>query len=202
MPAASALLTFTSDTQVRTSETRVPAADAGEIHRIYVENSGEAGKPETGAVRTGVAIGASSAGAAQLTIELTSSQGTVISSASLVLNPNSDVFYWSDQIPGLESLAIGFEGMLRISSDSAVSVTAIRSAVNSRRETLWTATPALSLPASSLTSELIFPQMIDGGGYSTRLLLSNGTGNSLFSGDLLFFNGAGQPLGVSLQRVP
>jgi len=84
-------------------------------------------------------------------------------------------------------------GSLEISSSQPVSVVALRLTINQRGETLLTSTPIADLSASLTSSPVYFPQLTDGGGAATTLILLN-TSNGTEAGTLAIFDDSGAPL--------
>jgi hypothetical protein len=91
-----------------------------------------------------------------------------------------------DEAPGLSSLASAFQGVLRITSATPITVAGLRFRTNERAEFLITATAAADESASAAP---FFPYWIDGAGYSTQLVLFG----PATSGAVLFHDPAGNP---------
>jgi hypothetical protein len=87
-------------------------------------------------------------------------------------------------------------GSLEISSDQPVSVLALRGTTNQRDEFLITTTPVADLTPPFFVSNLYFPHFVDGGGYTTSLLLLNREAESE-SGTIQILDSKGQPLVVT-----
>ena len=86
-------------------------------------------------------------------------------------------------------------GSLDISSTQPVSVLALRLTTNQRGEMLLTSTPIADLSAAvPTTTPLYFPQLADGGGYTTTLSLLN-TSGATESGTFAVFDDNGAPCG-------
>ena len=90
--------------------------------------------------------------------------------------------------------ATGF-GTLDISSTQPVSLLALRLTTNQRGETLLTSTPSADLSAALTTTPLYFPQLADGGGFTTTLNLLN-TSGATESGTFAIFDDNGLPLAL------
>src|SRR5262249_27813913 len=88
-----------------------------------------------------------------------------------------------------------FTGILKITALSPVTVTGLRARYNKRGDLLVAATPPYDDSTASRT-ELDFPYFVNGGGYSTQLiLLSTGTAHR---GSLWLFSQDGVPLPRSI----
>lgn len=66
-------------------------------------------------------------------------------------------------------------GSLEMTSDQPISVLALRGTTNQRHDFLITATPVADLTKPISNSPVYFPQFVDGGGYTTSLILLNTT---------------------------
>jgi len=119
-------------------------------------------------------------------------------SGQLVIPASGQRALFLNEIPGFESLPMPFKGVLRISSGNGnVAVLGVRSRWNERGDFIFTTTPATneSAPAHSM---LIFPQIVDGGGYTTQFVTFSGTPAEPPSGNLQLFTQSGGSLGISL----
>jgi hypothetical protein len=72
-------------------------------------------------------------------------------------------------------------GTLELSSDQPLSVLALRMVINQRGEALFTSTPIADLTQSAGRDALYFPQVADGGGWVTSIILLN-TSNTVVTG--------------------
>src|SRR5439155_18012181 len=84
-------------------------------------------------------------------------------------------------------------GSLEVTSSKPVSVVALRLTTNQRGETLLTTTPTADLSASLTNAPVYFPQLADGGGFTTTLILLN-TSNGTEAGTLAIFDDNGTPI--------
>src|SRR5207253_7244043 len=85
-------------------------------------------------------------------------------------------------------------GTFTFSSSVPVSVVALRGFTNERSEFLITTLPVTSL-STAPEQTVIFPQLADGGGWSTQIVLVNPTDNDL-TGTIEFF-GQGSGTGAA-----
>jgi hypothetical protein len=67
-------------------------------------------------------------------------------------------------------------GSLEMTSDLPISVLALRGTTNQRHDFLFTTTPVADLTKPLSNSPVYFPQFVDGGGYTTSLILLNTSG--------------------------
>ncbi len=101
-----------------------------------------------------------------------------------------------NQVPGFTTLPAQFQGQLRISTNasSGLVVAGLAGRFNERGDFLITTTAAIDETAAPSGAELFFPQIVDGGGYTTQLILLSGAPGQDPPGRVLFFSSAGQPL--------
>ena len=95
------------------------------------------------------------------------------------------------------NLARPFTGTLTLNAQggtfAAVNLT---TAVNAHGELLYNALPVVDLNAAVSASRLIFPQVADGGSYSTVIYLMNPSASTPSAGTIAFFDAQGNPLAV------
>src|SRR5262249_19241456 len=153
------------------SEAGVPAISASAF-RMYGEETALGG---VGAIQTGIAIANLGATAATATVELTTLAGASIGqSASVNVPGNGQVAkFLHDFFP---SLPLPFKGLVRISGGGAagLSVVGLRGRYNERGDFLITTTPPTNESAPPSSTELLFPHLANGGGYTTQFILFSG----------------------------
>ena len=120
---------------------------------------------------------------------------------------------WQRTVPSGQSLAVELEprsesaggGTLRIESQTPLAVTALRSAVNGRGETVLT--PAPMTRAAGPSERTTLPYVAAGGGHESEIVLINAT-DALMDGTVTWYDAAGgrRPLGtrsdVASYRIP
>jgi fungalysin metallopeptidase (M36)/pre-peptidase/fungalysin/thermolysin propeptide len=87
-------------------------------------------------------------------------------------------------------------GTLEVTSSQPVSVLALRVTVNQRGDVLLTSTPVADLSKALTNTAIYFPQLVDGGGYITTVILVN-TSGATESGTIAIFDNSGAPLTVT-----
>jgi hypothetical protein len=97
------------------------------------------------------------------------------------------------------SPGLPFRGLLRITSFSSIAVAAVRARYNENSSFLITTTPVSNEASSVSTAELVFPQIVDGGGYTTQFVLFSGITDQNTTGILSFFGQDGQPLNLTVR---
>jgi hypothetical protein len=192
------------------SEAGVPASPPTTLARVYVDYRSavdavpgrrDAGKIDT---NTGIAVANRGSGTAHVTYTLRNFRGAPLS----VGNGNIDEgHYFACFIDSLKSVAApdfnfpaDFQsavqfGTLEISSDQPLSVLALRGATNQRSEFLITTTPIADLTKPPSSDQIYFPQFVDGGGYTTSLILLN-TSDSTERGTIQIMDKDGAPFPV------
>jgi hypothetical protein len=79
-----------------------------------------------------------------------------------------------------------------------VAVVSLRTRYNERGEFLITTTPATNEGSPSSSAELVFPHIVDGGGYATQFALFSGISGQATTGTLRFFGQDGQALNLTI----
>ena len=75
-----------------------------------------------------------------------------------------------NEIPGFQNLPSLFRGVLRISSNTPISVIGLRERYNERGDFLISTMPAVDNTPPGL-DQFVFPQIVAGGGYKTEFVL-------------------------------
>ncbi len=192
------------------SEAAVPPSPPTISSRVFVDyRSAVAADPSSGfsgssEINTGVAVVNPGSTASNVTFSLRDSVGAILATGhgklaggahfAKFMHQLSDVapdFAVPDDFP----TATHF-GTLDITSDEPVSVLALRLTVNQRNETLLTSTPTADLTRPAENYSLYFPHLVDGGGYTTTVVLLN-TSSADQTGRLNLYGPSGAPLVVN-----
>jgi hypothetical protein len=162
------IVRFTAGADIR-SEAAIPAATIGHTFRVYAERS-----PVSS---TGLALlNTSATTAATITAQLSNGSGTI-----LQLPPRSQRSLFVHEL--FTGLSMDFSGVLQLTSNVPIGLVALRGTLNQRNEFIITTVP---LSAGSTTGDIrAFPQIADGSGYATELILLNPTTTTI-SGALEF----------------
>ena len=177
----------------------VPALAAGSAFRVYAEASGDFAASAVGSIQTGIAIANTASSEVPVTFELTSLSGASTGLTGSVTVPNNgQVAMFLNQIDGLEALGLPFQGVLRISSPTPINVVGLRGRYNERGDFLITTTSPVDEATPTSTSEMVFPHLVDSGGYTTQIILFSGAAGQTAVGNIRFFNQAGTRLNLSL----
>jgi hypothetical protein len=197
-PVGLVVFSFTSG-GVTVSEAGVPALPADSAFRLYAEASGDFNNAAVGSIQTGVAITNPASSAATVNFELTTLNGASTGLTGSVTVPASgQVAMFLNQIQGFSNLPASFRGVLRISGAN-VNVTGLRGRYNERGDFLITTTAPIPESAPALISEMVFPHLVDGGGYTTQFVLFSGSPGQTANGVLRFFSQSGGTLNLGLQ---
>jgi hypothetical protein len=166
------------------SEVGVPASPLVRKARLFIDyRTGVVTGNGTIDITTGVAIANPNSSAASLTFLLRDPSGQTLAIGHGSLPPNehrAKLLYQVVDIapdfnfPANFPTAILF-GSLEIASDQPVSILGLRVTTNQRGETLLTSTSVADLSKPPGTSPFYFPQLADGGGFTTSVVLSNTT---------------------------
>jgi virginiamycin B lyase len=192
-PSGLLILSFKRD-GVTVSEAGVPAVAAATAFRMYAEGSNS--------VYTGLAIANLSPDPASVNLELMTLAGAATGSLGTATIPGrGQTSTLLGQIQGFGNLVLPFQGLLRIStaSQAGIAVTGLRGRNNERGDFLITATPPVSESNSTSGSEMLFPHLVDGGGYATQFVLFSGSAGQSSSGIVRFFGHTGRGLALWLR---
>jgi spore coat protein CotH len=192
------------------SEVGVPASPPTTAARIFIDyRSGVSvmtGSSAEGTINvaTGIALANTGTSSAAITYALRGLDGATLATGHGTLGAGAHIARFIDQLSDLAadfSLPAHFDttvglGTLDITSDLPLSVVALRMTLNQRQEILYTTTPVADLTKSSSTASLYFPQLADGGGYVTTVILLN-TSSVTERGILKIYGDTGAPLEVT-----
>jgi len=166
-PAAMAIFSF-KRSGITVSEASVTAEQSGSAFRVYLESNGAAA--QIGSIRTGLAIVNTSAVPAELTLAIRSLDGgAIVHQANLSLQPGAQIARFIHEL--VSNFPNDFQGTLELTSTAPVVVSGLRGRYNERGDFLMTTTPPRNEAAPPTNSELVFPHVVNGGGYTTQLIL-------------------------------
>jgi photosystem II stability/assembly factor-like uncharacterized protein len=208
-PYGSAVFSFKQN-GMTVSEAGVPASPPTTRARIFVDYRANVNSIPTRSsagtvdVKTGIAIENNGSATANINYTLRDLNGITMAVGHGTIGAGQHFGKFIDQLkdvaldfnlPSNFQSAIQF-GSLEIASDQPVSVLALRGTVNQRDEFLMATAPVADLTQSIHYSPIYFPQLVDGGGYTTSLVLLN-TSNTTEKGTLQILDKNGAPLVVS-----
>jgi hypothetical protein len=190
---------------VVTSEAGVPASPPTVAARFFVDSRSGIYTPGSSGVidiSTGFALVNQGTAIANLSLRLRDSNGNTLSQGTLQLQKGEHIAKYLDQLAPGFVLPPGFAsnglGSLEVSSDQPVYVLALRLTTNQRGDFLMTTTPIADLTKPVSNNSLSFPQVADGGGYQTTLILMN-TSSVIETGVVRFSTDTGAALALRLE---
>jgi len=192
VPVASSVFTLVSG-GITVTESGVAATGIAQSFRIFAEVD------PARSLQTGIAIANTASSVATVQFELLTLNGEQSGySGSTTVSANGHLALFLTEIPGFQNLPMPFRGVLRISSNTPISTMGLRERYNERGDFLISATPSIGDNAATSASELIFPRVVAGGGYTTEFVLVN-PGNAS-QGTAVFRSQSGTELPLQLLR--
>jgi hypothetical protein len=209
-PSGAAVFSFRRNGIVVT-EAGVAANTPQSAFRLYTERtqSGFQQGAAPGSMETGLSIVNPSSSSITVYFEETTIQGTPIrmerpSIGTLTLPAKGHRSLFLSQIFPPPVFPWGYpfyeKGVLRMWTDSpaGVSIIGLRARYNERGDFLITTTPSSPESPAAMPSPLYFPQIVQGGGYTTQIVILGNTPGQSSSGTIRYFSQAGTPLTVPL----
>ena len=193
-PVALAVFSYKNN-GITVSEAGVSALPTGTAFRMYAETSGA--MSQIGSIQTGVAMANPSPAPVAVTLELTLLDGSSLALPFTATVPAGGQIarFIKEMFPALPAT---FRGFLKVTSTGPIGMTGIRGRYNERNDFLTTTTPPSNEGLVSPETELVFPQIVSGGGYSTQFIIFGQSG----SGRLWLNSREGTPLPPeTLQRI-
>jgi hypothetical protein len=191
---------------VTVTEGGIPVTPKGLAFRLYVESSGTTRDP--GNIQTAIAIANTNPVSTTVKLELFQLDGssTGIEPILVMLQPfETTSKFLSEYFGSLVLLNPGpdpFKGVVRISSNSEISILGLLTRFNERGEFLFTATLQSDENKPAPNGDGLIPQFADSGGYATQFILLSGSSGQSSSGLMRFFSQLGQPIILSLKQRP
>jgi hypothetical protein len=184
------------------AEAGVPVSPPTLAARFFVDSRAKV-VPALGSgtvdIVTGFAAVNANSAAANLTLKLRNADGVILTQGTIRLAAGEHVAKFLDQLAPEFVLPAGFVtnglGVLEIAGDRAVSVLALRLTINQRGDLLLTSTPIADATRPAPTGALSFPQIADGGGYQTTLIMMN-TSGTVETGAVRLYSNNGSALPV------
>jgi len=198
-PSGVAVFSFRPEA-VTVSEAGVQALTAGKAFRLYTEAQGDFNAGSPGSIQTGFAISNPSETNINVGMELINIDGSATSvSGNIAVPAQGQVAMFLNQLQGFSGLPNPFRGTLRIGSATPVNIVGLRARYNEVGNLLITTTPPVDETAPAVTSEMVFPHFVDGGGYTTEFILFGAFPTQTPNGSLRFFGQNGQGLNIQLR---
>jgi hypothetical protein len=197
--APSGLVIFAvQNSGVTVSTTSVPAMPQGTAFRIYAESIGTIGS--VGSIQSALAISNPSSTPVMARLNIFNMDGSPTGISRWIYIPaGGQIAKYVDELVNLPN---NFKGVVKLSTATPVVVTSLRTRYNERRDLLVTTTPPWDEADPPITGEMDFPHVINGGGYTTQLVLI-APGSYSSSGKLSLMSQSGAPLtSLKLQPLP
>jgi lamin tail-like protein len=168
----------------------------GTQFRTYMESAGTAGT--AGAILSGLAIGNADGVTVAVNLEAFRLDGTSTGQTATITIPvGGKAAKFSNEI--FPSLPLNFRGIVKFTASGNVSVAGLRGRYNEREDFLITTVPLSPEVTGSSNSEVVFPHLVDGGGYTTQFVLFSSTTDQGQTGSAIMRSIGGQRLDLSLQ---
>src|SRR5207253_4136940 len=183
LPASTTLVSFRNSQGILVSQYGAGATQPTLSGRIFVDES-------SARTATAIALVNASNKAASINLVLRNASGIQVASRPVSLPPWQHLAKYISQLFG--DLP-GFTGTLTFESDQPVAALTLKESKNAFGEVVYSTLPVVDLTAAVLMEPSIFPHLAAGGGYTTQLLLFNGTDQPIF-GNVRFISQQGASL--------
>jgi hypothetical protein len=195
-PTGLAIFSFTEG-GVRVAEASVPIEIQTSTHRVFIESSGAPGT--IGSSQAGIALANPSPGPVVATLELSQSDGSaMISAGSVTIPPGGQVARFINEL--LPNIPNNVNGLLRVTASTPIAAIGLRLTINERSEYLMTTNPPVSEPTVFTNQDLLFPQVVAGGGFTTEIVIFNNTPGQSTGGVVTFTAQDGTQASWQLQQ--
>jgi sugar lactone lactonase YvrE len=132
---------------------------------------------------------------ATISLKLLDAAGELVRQGTRSLPPRNEVMLRPEDL--FPAGAAEFVGRLDLQSTLPVAISAIQVAANGRNTNLITSEPLIDLSPSSLSPPLIFPYLVIGSIFSTKLVLVDAD-KGIASGTMRYFSSDGLPMPIEL----
>ncbi len=198
-PVASNILTYAANgvgSLHAIVEAQIPASD----FRLYTEYSGDFEHSEQGTIVTSFSISNPSDTPTNVTLTLIKMDGTPTGlSTTFTLAARGHISNYVHRLAAFSGIPNPFQGvMLLHATGPGVVAFGMRGRLSENGSFVGTTTgPIKENPGSGTT--VIFPHVLDGGGYGTRFILLSDSSGAGTSGTLSFADENGEPLPLALE---
>ncbi len=197
-PAGFAVLRFIDAGATTTAATVAAQIPSGNIE-LSAELEGDFNSAQPLSLRTAVVVANPASTPASVTFEILSFSGVSTGrSGTLVIPANGQRAVFLNSIPGLETLAAPFKGILRATTTSpaGISAAAVRGQYDELGHFAVSAPGPLTDPSLNF---VVFPHIAEGQGYTTQFFILTNSTEQPVSGVLSFVGEGGQPLALTIQ---
>jgi hypothetical protein len=198
-PGATAIMTHLKtgvSTLFATLEAQVPVSDL----RLYVEYSGDFERQISGTIVTPITITNPSNSPTDVTLTLVNMNGTPTGlSTTFNLVARGHISTYVHRLAGFAAIPNPFQGILLVhATGPGVVAFGMRERISESDNLVGTTTGPIKENAGG-GNKVIFPHILDGGGYATRFILLSEPSGSGTSGVLQFADEDGEPLPLSVE---
>jgi len=192
-PLAYAILSFIENNSLAVT---VEGVEPAPEFKMYAEITGDF--PTALGTMPAVALANSLDSPATVTLKLIGFDGTDSGLSSVItLPPRGHLSRFLNEIPGFENLPHPYLGILyATTSDAGVTFAGFRARYNEQAQFMITSTGPLKDVGEY--GPVVFPHLVDGGGYATQFIVINGRGNSGAVGAIRYLDQSGNPLNLAV----
>lgn len=184
-PVALAIFALTQNGALVT-EAGVPAATPTQAAQFFVDYDASSGKD------SGVALVNPNNGAITINASLQSQIGQSSPCTAIQIPGLGHVARFASQL-GCTGLVSPFLGTIKLTSNQPFAAVNLRAANNAHGELIFSTLPVADPTVTPTGTNLTFPQVIDGGGNPTQILLMNTSGSTI-TGVVALFDDNGNPI--------
>lgn len=182
VPAAAALFSYSNAQDVLVSQAAAGAVVPMRTLSTFVDEEG---------ARTGIALVNSSSRQATMALRLRGPSGAELMRRNVALAAGQHMAgYVSELFSGLPAT---FTGSLTVESDQPLAAVTLRESRNAFGESIYSTLPVVDLDRPASNDAVVFPHIAIGDGYTTEVILINGTGNRS-RGKVHLFSSDGRPM--------
>jgi hypothetical protein len=166
-PTATSIFSFMTN-GITVSEAGVSALPTGLVFRMYAEASGVSG--QIASVESGMAIVNPSQSSVTVNVEVMRMDGSSpVPPVTLTVPANGQIAKFIREL--FTTLPAPFYGFLKATASAPIGVAGLRGRYNERRDFLITTTQPRNEDQMLPASQLVFPHIVSGGGYTTQFTI-------------------------------
>jgi hypothetical protein len=199
IPSAFAIYSYKNSSGTTVSEA-IGAGTVSPAFRMFVDETSPT--PAFPAIQSGFAVANGLSFDVTATLNLTALDGSPIASTTIPIPANGQIAKMLHDV--FPNIMYPFQGVLSIRSSAtnnpiAASALALRVRYNERGDPLMTTTTMTQENVTGFGTAPVIPQFLNGGGWTTQLILFSGSNGQATSGQLTFTKSNGSPFNVTLK---
>jgi sugar lactone lactonase YvrE len=183
-PSGSAVFRYKKDNSIVT-EAGIGATSPTTLARIFVDNVDS---------YTGVALVNRENQASTVRFVLLDRTGLVLETTSRTLAAGGHLAVFTHEL--FPERSKRFTGLMEIASATPVAAITLKLVINERGDLIYTSLPVADLNKPPSATTMVFPQIVIGEGFSTRLILINTDNARAASGQLTFYQSSSSPMTI------